>query len=564
MTIMRPFTAVRSSSLRLFLLALALPFAAPAAEPPPRPALVVVLVIDQFRADYLVRFRPHFVEDGFRLLTERGANFTECHFRHSVTKTACGHAVLATGVHADVHGIIANDWIDRDTMLRVGCVEDRTVSVIGLETPPGARVARTGPVGVSPRGLTVPTVADLLKESTGGRARVFGLSSKERSAIILGGRRADAAYWMDKGRMVTSSFYMAELPAWVRAFNGSGRIEAYFGRTWDRLLPAAAYEAIQGADDVPGESTELSLPRTFPKKIDGGGPTLGAGFYDSFESTPFKSEVLVEFARQLVEREELGRRGVTDFLGLSFSTNDTVGHSYGPDSHEVMDITLRTDRMLADFFRFLDRHVGLANCLIVLSADHGAPQLPELLKARDPAADAGRIDLTLVLRTCQAALDGKFGPAPEGKRWITSDATALLFYRDTLAAKNVAAADAERVVRDALLTLPFVAAAYTRTQLAAGDAPGEVGAAMLRSFHAARSADVIYQPKPNWFDRRTGVNHSTPYRYDTHVPLVWFGAGVPRGERPERVGVDDAAPTLLGLLGLPPAPQMRGKNLFAR
>jgi hypothetical protein len=536
-----------------------------AAESPPRPALVVVIAIDQFRADYLTRFRPHFTEDGFRLLTDRGANFTEAHFRHSVTKTACGHAVIATGVHADVHGIIANDWIDRGTMLRVGCVEDRTVQVVGLEPPAGlARPSLSVPVGVSPRGLSVPTVSDLLKESTGGKSRTFGLSSKERSAIILGGRRADAAYWMEKGRIVTSSYYMAELPSWVRAFNGSGRIDSYYGKTWDRLLPAAAYEAIQGADDVPGESADQSLPRTFPKKIDGGAPVLGAGFYDAFESAPFKNDVLVEFARELTVREELGRRGVTDFLGLSFSTNDTVGHRYGPDSHEVMDITLRTDRMLADFFRFLDGHVGLANCLIVLSADHGAPQLPELLKARDPRADAGRIDLVAVLRTCQAALDRAFGAAPEGKRWLTSDATALLFFRDTLAAKKVAAADAERVVREALLTLPFVGAAYTRTQLIAGDAPGEAGAAMLRSFHRDRSADVIYQPKPNWFDRTTGVNHSTPYRYDTHVPLVFFGAGVPAGARPERVGMDDAAPTLLALLGLPTSAQMRGRNLFAR
>lgn len=551
----------RSAALLLFVLTCA----AHSAEPPARPALVVFIAIDQFRADYLERFRPHFVADGFRLLTDRGANFTEAHFRHSVTKTACGHAVLATGVHADVHGIIANDWIDRTTMLRVGCVEDRTVSVVGLESPAGsARPPRSGPVGVSPRGLSVPTVSDLLKESTGGKSRVFGLSSKERSAIILGGRRADAAYWMEKSRIVTSSYYMPELPAWVRAFNTSGRIESYFGKVWDRLLPVAAYEAIQGADDVPGESTELFMPRTFPKKIDGGAAVLGAGFYESFENTPFKAEVLVEFARELVTREELGRRGVIDFLGLSLSTNDTVGHNYGPDSHEVMDITLRTDRMLADFFRFLDRHVGLARCLIVLSADHGAPQLPELLKARNPAADAGRIDIPFVLRTCQAALDAKFGAAPEGKRWLTSDATALLFFRDTLAAKNVAAADAERVVQDALLALPFVATAYTRTQLTAGDAPGEFGAAMLRSFRPDRSADVIYQPKPNWFDRKTGVNHSTPYRYDTHVPLVWFGAGVPRALRPEPVGVDDAAPTLLALLGLPPAPQMRGKNLFAR
>lgn len=547
-----------------FLLLVTTALAARAAEPE-RPALVVVIAVDQFRADYLTRFAPHLVEGGFRLLMGRGAWFTECDHRHSVTKTAPGHAVISSGVHADVHGIIANDWIDRETMLKVGCVEDREERIVGLEATGGAqRVARIAPAGASPRHFPAPTIADLVKEAAGGRAKAFGLSSKDRSAILLGGKRADAAYWMDKGRIVSSTYYLPELPAWVRAFNASGRVESYYGKTWERLLPAAAYEAIQGADDAPGESVELFLPPTFPKKVDGGAPTLTANFYESFENTPFKSEVLMEFARELVVREELGRRGAMDFLGLSFSSNDSVGHVYGPDSHEVMDMALRTDRLLADFFQLLEQRVGLNRCLIVLTADHGAPQLPELLKARDPAADAGRIDTVAVLRACQGVLDRAFGPAPEGQRWLTTDATALLFYRDTLAVKNVARPDAERVVRAALLTLPFVGAAYTRTQLEAGDAPGEAGAAMLRSFNRARSADVIYQPKPNWFDRKTGVNHSTPYRYDTHVPLLWLGAGVPRGERTERVGTDDIAPTLLHLLGIKPAAGMRGRDLFGR
>ncbi len=270
----------------------------------------------------------------------------------------------------------------------------------------------------------------------------------------------------------------------------------------------------------------------------------------------------MDFARAAVENENLGRRGVTDFLCLSFSVNDSIGHNYGPDSHEVMDITLRTDRMLADFFAFLEARVGLKNCTIVLTGDHGIPPIPELAKQINPRFDAGRIDQALVLRVGEAALAQAFGPLAEGRRWFISDSTALLFFPDSLQERNVTRAAAEKVLRDALHTLPFVQEAFTRTQLEARDAPGELGASMLLSFHPARSGDVLYVSKPYWFDRATGTNHGTPYSYDTHVPLLWFGVGVKPGLRTERVGVEDIAPTLAHLLGVLAPPRAAGRNLF--
>lgn len=538
-----------------------------AAEPVPKqPALVLVLTIDQFRGDYLNRFREHLVPGGLKLLVDEGANFVDCHYRHAVTKTAAGHAVVLTGVHANIHGIINNAWIDRETLKRVNCVDDDSVQILGrAEDRSGVR--RPGaatPLGASPRRLIATTVGDSLKLTRGGRSKVIGISSKDRSAILLAGKLADAAYWMDKGRIVTSTHYMKELPAWVAAFNEAGRVDSYFGKIWDRLLPVEAYNALQGPDDVIGESTDLAMGRTFPKKINGGADTITAAYYEAFENTPYKSEVLVDFARLAVEQENLGRRGVTDVLCLSFSANDTIGHSYGPDSHEVMDITLRTDRMLADFFTFLDGRIGLKNCTIVLTADHGVAPIPERVKAMNANFSAGRVDNVRVLKTCEAALERAYGPLSGGRHWLIVDESNLLFMRDVLKEKNAPQSEAENVVREALLTIDFVAAAYTRTDMEAGKVLGPYAAATLLSFNRERSGDLYYQTKPYWLDRKTGTNHGSPYNYDTYVPMVWYGVGVTPGTYTESVGVDDIAPTLANLLGILRPPMSRGRVLFPK
>ena len=537
-----------------------------AAEPTPaKPSLVLVLTIDQFRGDYLNRFREHFVPGGLKLLLDGGANFVDCRYRHAVTKTAAGHAVVLTGVHANVHGIINNAWIDRETLKRVNCVDDDSVQILGRADDRGSvrLPGTTTPSGASPRRLIATTVGDELKLTRGGRSKVIGISSKDRSAILLAGKLADAAYWMDKGRIVTSTHYMKALPAWVAAFNDADRVDSFFGKSWDRLLPVAAYDALQGPDDVPGESTEFAMGRTFPKRINGGADKITAAYYEAFENTPYKSEVLVDFARAAVENENLGGRGVTDLLCLSFSANDTIGHNYGPDSHEVMDITLRTDRMLAEFFTFLDRRIGLKNCTIILTADHGVAPIPERVKALNANFNVGRVDNVRLLKTCEAALEREFGPLSGGRHWLIVDESNLLFMRDVLKEKNVAQPVAEKVVRDALLTIDFVAAAYTRTEMEEGNVSGQYAAATLLSFNRARSGDLYYQMKPYWVDRKTGTNHGSPYSYDTHVPLVWYGVGVKPGTYKEQVGVDDIAPTLANLLGILRPPMSQGRVLFS-
>jgi len=530
-----------------------------------KPALVVVVSIDQFRADYLDRFRAYFGAGGFELLRAQGADFVDCHFEHALTKTGPGHATMMTGVHANFHGIIGNDWIDRTTFERVSCVGDTSVQIIGLPPPTGARLPGIADpyLGRSPRNLLVATVGDELKLTHGGRPKVIGISNKDRAAILMSGRMADAAYFMENGVMVSSTYYMAELPPWVRAWNAAKKADAYFGKVWDRILPVAAY-AIQGPDDMPGEDKAYAnLGNTLPKTVTGGDATPGPRFYDAFENTPFSNEVLADFAEATIDNEKLGSRaGVTDLLCLSFSANDHIGHLYGPESHEIMDNVVRMDRTLAEFFAFLDRHVGLKHCTIILTADHGAPSMPEYIHSLNPRIPAGRIDGHVLLKTCETALNHAFGPLKDNGHWIVRDDNSLLLHPGALAEKNVSNAAAQAVVRDALLTLDFVQAAYTRVQLENGDVRDELGRRQGLSFNRERGGDVYFLAKPYYFNRETGTNHGTPYNYDTHVPLVWFGVGVKAGVYPQRVSMADLAPTLSHLLGIPAPPLADGHVLF--
>jgi predicted AlkP superfamily pyrophosphatase or phosphodiesterase len=530
----------------------------------PAPALVVVISIDQMRADYLTRFRPHFEERGFNLFLESGAHFAECHYRHSHTKTACGHSVMLTGVHANVHGIIGNDWVDRNTFKSVGCVQDPGVRVLGARPKSAVQVhpmlGGTAP-GASPKNLLATTVGDELKAAS-SQSKVIGISNKDRSAILMTGHKADAAYFMEGGRIVSSTFYFSELPAWVNAWNEAEKLDAYFGKTWERLLPVEAY-AIQGPDDAPGEDIESGkLGNTLPKLITGGEKAPNDRFRSAARNTPFMNDVLIDFVYEALANEKLGQRGVTDLLCVSFSANDYIGHLYGPDSHEIMDNMVRMDRLLAEFFARLDATVGLDKCTIVLTADHGVAPMPERVAIDQPGVPAGRSFAKEVTGPAEAALNAAFGPLADGSAWLLRDDNSFLIYPAALAEKKVTAEAVQQVVRDALVKVDRVAAAYTRAQFERGELPDELARMAARSFNRERSGDVYFQVKPYFFNKTTGSTHGAPYDYDTHVPLLWYGVGVKQGTYADRVGVDDLAPTLAQLLGLPKLEQSEGKALF--
>lgn len=536
-----------------------------AAEPPP-PKLAVVIVVDQLRADYLVRFRPYFAEGGFARLLEGGAVFTDAHHRHAITHTAPGHATILSGVHANVHSIVSNDWLDRRAWEMVNAVEDHEFPLVGITPAEMGGTSRLRPekAGRSPRNCAVTTVGDQLKLRFGAGSKVFAASNKDRSAILLGGKLADGAYWDENGRMVTSRYYRATLPAWVEAFNAQGRVPAKFGATWDRLLAPDIYDRVQGPDDAPGETTDFGFTRTFPKAINGGATTLSPAFYTAFDNSPFSAELLSEFVQQAVREEQLGRHAATDLLCVSFSQVDTVGHNYGPDSHEVMDAVLRLDRVLAGLLDFLDREIGLARCVVLLTADHGVAPLPEHLATRQPAVPAGRVNTAAMDAAVAKALDAAFGPVAKPDYWFTRELMAYHLRPTTLEAKKIGAEEAARVVKQALLALPHIAHAFTRAELLEGSADDDSVLAMCRrSYHAERGRDVVFVVRPYFMIRsNSGVTHGTPYNYETHVPLLWFGAGVPRGLYSERAGIDDVAPTLAALLGVVSPPQAQGRRLF--
>ena len=528
------------------------------------PRLAVVISVDQMRADYLERFRPYFGEGGFKRLTDQGAWFQNNHYQHAVTKTAPGHATIMSGVHANVHGIVANEWLDRKTFIQGNNVEDVDSPLVGL--PPRldryANATFAAKAGRSPRNFLGVTVGDLLKAKYGAAAKVYGIADKDRAAILMSGPKADGAYWTEEGRFVTSTYYRSELPAWLAQFNEEHGAAPHFGEVWDRLLDPAIYDKVQGPDNAPGEAVEDGMPVTFPKKIDGGHPTLTPKFYDAFDKSPASTDVVIAAAEELVTIEQLGADATPDLLCLGVSQTDRAGHAYGPDSHEIMDSYVRLDRTLAGFFAFLDRKVGLANYVIVLVADHGVAPLPEKIQREKGPDAAGRLNGGPLDKFLFAALDAAYGSLPDNVYWAVRDNSGYHLNPAALVAKKISAPELSAKIRAVLLTHPMIAAAYTREQLTSPEPLDAFGEMERQSFYPPRGTDVVYIPKPYFIERSTGATHGTPYEYDTHVPQVWYGAGIKAGIHPEAVYTEDLAPTLAAMLGVTLPPEAKGRKLF--
>src|SRR5215468_4508379 len=324
------------------------------------PKLIVVIVIDQFRGDYVERYRDQFGEAGFRLLLDHGAYFANCHYNYANTRTAPGHSTLFTGAYSNGHGIAANEWWDPKKRHMVTSVEDDDSKLVG---------STEAKSGASPHNLLADTLGDELKLATQGKARVFGISLKDRGAILPAGFAGDAAYWIDpnSGAWITSTYYRNDLPRWVQDFN-SNRTAKYWGCEWK-------------------DSQGVFLQSTAHRKAKDGSE---AGFYEVVGSTIFGNEYEFEFAKELVVYENVGRGPVIDLLAISLSPNDILGHRVGPDSPEMAQMALDLDHELADFFNFLGHQIGLADVWIALSADHGVSSLPDAAKKlRIPAAHAG-------------------------------------------------------------------------------------------------------------------------------------------------------------------------------
>lgn len=527
--------------------------------------LGVVISIDQCRADYLERFRPYFVEGGFRRLLEQGADFRAAYHKHAMTATAPGHATILTGVSAHRHGVIANEWFDPAYGRVMGGVEDPRSPVVGalnnkIRMPGVPDAEITG----SPWRLQAATVGDQLKLRFGEASRVISIANKDRAAIFLGGRLADAAYWFVDGHVVTSTFYRKDLPGWVKELNAEEQIEKTRGQVWNRLLAPAVYDAVQGPDDAPGEEGSSGLGTTFPHTIDGGPSATPSAYYGAYRASPFWTELLGELAKRAIVKEKLGHHEAPDLLCIGFSQLDYAGHLFGPDSHEIMDSVIRLDRVLAELFATLDREVGPGRYVVVLSGDHGVAPLPEHVASFGRGVTSGRLDRKGMTAAIEMALTARFGAPADGAAWVLRDGYGYRLIGATLAAKKLAAPEVAAVVKESLLNWPQIAMAFTREELLDGTATQDPYLAAWRlSFNRERSPDVMFSARPYVVDRPvTGTNHGTPYDYDAHIPMVWYGAGITPRVSLERVGTDAIAPTLAKLLGVPRPPEARADPVF--
>jgi predicted AlkP superfamily pyrophosphatase or phosphodiesterase len=478
----------------------------------PAPKIVVAIVIDQFRYDYLLRFRADY-HAGFARLLEKGAVFTDAHYMHAATVTAVGHSTFLTGATPSISGIVANEWFDRASGQTVTSVSDPTTKLVG-----GTR-SRSGS---SPRRLLVSTVGDELKVRY-PESKVVSVSIKDRSAILPGGHSADGAYWYDNdaAAWVTSTYYHAELPDWAKKLNQENPQARYLGAKW---LPFDAKDA---------------AAKPFCSMVAG----TDDRFCGSIEATPWGNELIEEFAERALAGENLGKHAATDVLAVSFSSNDYVGHALGPDDPAVRDISIRTDRLLGKLLDAVEQRVGAGNMLVVLTADHGVAPVPEVNEQRK--MPGGRLSAADYSKKIADALNKRFG---EGK-WFTSSGGMLYFNRDLMRNQKLDPAEVERVAAEAALEQPHIARVYTRSQLASGNVQQDsISRAFTLGFFPQRSGDLFTLQEPYYLFDASGTTHGTPYDYDNHVPVIFLGPGIKAGSYSSRIAVNDIAPTLAEIL----------------
>ena len=543
-------------------------FAIPAAESqePARPKLVVMVVFDQMRGDYLKKWQPLFTDGGFKRLQDEGAWFTNCHYPYAYTLTAPGHTSLSTGTTPSVHGIIANDWYDRATAESVTSV-----------TPPPEEVTK----GVGPYRRKVESVGDVLLRVLTGKGRVASVSIKDRAAILMAAMRAQICYWFSStsGNFGTSAYYRPDPHPWVTKFNKLRAADQWLGRSWDRFDSNLDYVKHSGPDDFISEGTGYRQGQTFPHPFQLGiskdAKKNKQNFYDAVTNSPMGNELLLQFAKTAIVNEKLGQGDTTDLLCLSFSSNDLIGHCWGPDSQEVLDVTLRSDALIKDLLDFLDAKVGKGNYYIALSADHGVCPLPEFAKGKpaylDPTKlvkEAERVDPEILTTQAELFLNAKFLPAGKKAPWLEQPKKGnpwLYLNHATLKELKLKQPDVERALADWYNTQPGVERAFTRTEMTGEDSrePSDLLLSVRRSFRPDCSGDVMVIIKPYHLfspatltknpDKLTSyrTTHGTPHPYDTHVPLLVMGPRVIPGNRDQRVTPQAMASILAEALGVP-------------
>jgi predicted AlkP superfamily pyrophosphatase or phosphodiesterase len=527
-----------------------------AVETPPR--LILQITVDQLRGDLPGRYLKHMGDGGYRYLMDHGIWFADAHHAHANTETIVGHTTLATGADPAAHGMIGNVWLDRQTGTLTYNIEDPKYRILTVgadvnkatEIDPTQKVATTD--GRSPAAILCSTFSDELAIHTAGRAKIFGVSMKDRGAVSMAGH-AGKAFWFSKssGEFVSSSYYYDRYPAWVNAFNQLKLPKSYDGESWELMHDKSNY-LFGDADDKPWETDLGGYGRVFPHPF---GPATGKYFTTRLTLSPVGDELTLAFAKTLIDLEQMGQDEITDYLSVSFSSTDYVGHLFSPSSLEAEDNQLRLDRTLATLFAYVDEAIGLKNVLIVLSADHGGPEAPDHLNALGIPAkyvSPEKWDKEPAI----ASLKQQFGL---GKELIEAYRHPYVYLnRDAIREKGLDQAVVEKAVAEELMKLDGVSLAISSTALREGDLPNtRLIQSMLRNFNPGRSGDIFVVHQPHCFINdfdglSVACTHGSPWRYDTFVPVVFAGGNL-KGQRVYRsIETVDIAPTLAAIVGAKP------------
>lgn len=498
------------------------------------PKLVVGIVVDQMRYDYLTRFSDRYGDGGFKRLITEGYNFKNNHFNYVPTYTGPGHASVYTGTTPQNHGIISNNWYDKFESTEVYCVQDDSQTTVGSTTTAGQ---------MSPHRLQTTTWADQNKLHTQMRGKTIGISLKDRGAILPAGHTADGAYWFEggnTGRWITSSYYMSALPNWVEQFNSSGKVDSYF-KVWNTLYDISSYTAsgtdLNTFEGSLGNTKTTSFPYTINKETDS---------YSILKAIPYGNSLTTDFAIAALDGEQLGKDTITDVLTVSYSSTDYVGHNFGVNSVEVEDTYLRLDKDIERLLNTLDSKVGKGNYTVFLTSDHGAVHVPAYLSS--VKIPSGYFNSREFSETLKKYLASEYAITD-----LIKDISnyQIFFNYEALISNNISAEALQNQIKQFLLQQEHINKVFTRQQLESTDYTEGIAHLIQQGYHQKRSGDVVFVLEPSYITYpETGSTHGSGLQYDTHVPLIFYGKGINKGESYKRTEIIDIAPTISAFLGI--------------
>jgi predicted AlkP superfamily pyrophosphatase or phosphodiesterase len=500
----------------------------------PKPKLIIGIVIDQMRWDYLYHFSELYSNDGFKRLLSEGFSCENTMVPYMPTYTGPGHSCIYTGSIPAIHGIVANNWFDKNTNTNVYCTDDSTANTVGSNTNEGK---------MSPNNLWVTTITDELRLSNNFKSKVIGIALKDRASILPAGHTANAAYWYDDkaGKWITSTYYMDALPAWVNDYNNKNLPAAYMKEDWNTLLAMNEYD-LSTPDDEPYENPITGEKTvTFPHKLS---LIKDADKFSSFKTTPFANTYTFDFAKAVIDNEKMGGNAVTDFLAISISSTDYIGHSFGPNSVEIEDTYLRLDKDIADFLKYLDTKIGKGNYLVFLTADHGVAHIPSFLAQHK--IPAGIFNEAGMQKELNQMIEAQFG--------LKNIVQSLQNYQVYLNINEIQkqGKDTKAIKQAVIKTLkqnPVIVDAFETDKIAITTLPEPLKTMITNGYNPKRSGDIEFTFKPAYFDGgNKGTTHGLWNPYDAHIPLLWFGWNIQQGKTNRETYMTDISATIAALL----------------